>query len=655
MNLYGPVKYGALTIQSYLQTKASTEPQLADDGFSISKYETTIEIEFIVAVDPNFVDVNGVNSIDSTMDQIKQILMTRGLQLQYSYVGFGVFIPQDVTFGPHPKVVSWEPLGANKAARVRWQVKVYTTNCELPPASSVLTPFQFKILSLVEETSVDFDDEGAVVLTTSGKIEVAPTTLLTRQSLRAFAAQFQITNLKNFTRRVKLNLRNDNRTLEYSITDTENPSDNPFFPYMVKSEIDHEVSSELLGSDPFSGMGFTTWLNEMNGDFTVAPGKWKGWAWIAFCTALNQRRARATAWLGGVDGFAKDEKDQDTPETGPLKKINPKQITLSVRIKEQIHGRGVNIGVKWVTYTSLNQLFKATGMFYPVDNSFIGIPINFPPLNPMLHTPNSIGDQWELWKNTVSGFQNFFGYRAISLPNFDLIFSCSDNAATVKDNRNNNYYGGTLVEPFRPGTKSDTSNNVERENSPIGLPQLPSESADPVIPTDNVTSLYMQGLTPEISWVYNKPRFTIYENANAIKLPTIETSSLEKLQSNLSAQSQSQKTATGYKILGNQLELQDQTPYANDLLQVRGNPQYYVRMYGSAIRLGWPAIPPVLVAANGRACYRIGVSRWETELLNISDTIPVYRAMWDTYYAVSGTPISENTQFTSSGSPAEFV
>ncbi len=151
------------------------------------------------------------------MDTYKSILLTRALPIEFRYVGFGAVNPIDVTGGPRPKLIDWQPIASNMAARFIWQVEINSSKCMFQNTPEEYTPNQFKILQIVEDTVVDFDEEGAAVITTSGKIEVAGTPaedgFLNRNSLRGFAAFFNKNTIPNFNRKIKLNVLSDHRKL----------------------------------------------------------------------------------------------------------------------------------------------------------------------------------------------------------------------------------------------------------------------------------------------------------------------------------------------------------------------------------------------------------------------------------------------------------
>ncbi len=633
-----PVSYGAFSFLNYpIKTNVNVTPIKADDDTVIKYYQTVFEVEMILTND---------DGTDADMDTIKGILLTRGLTFKFANRGFGTTVTLndpgstivDINLGPVPQILAWTPLGNNLACRVVWRLESRTAACPIATDQSVLGANQFKILSLVEETELSFDEEGAVVITTNGTIEVANQAggFLTREALNKFAQLYSPSMPNAFQRTQKLTFRKDHKTVDYSYVDTEIKSDNPFFPYMITQEVSHSVASSLISDNVFEGSGFTTWASDMTGEFTVKPGLWKGWAWIAFCVMMAQRRNRAAAFGAPVDKFAKDDEGENAK-----KKIQPRQIPLHVRIKESLNSRKVSVNVRWVTHTSILNLFKSTGMFYPVDNQFRDLDIGVIPDKIDDAVPLSVNTQWHTWKASIKSVQVDGGYREPRLPNVSLVFdTCTANQAIISDSRTNRHLSmQSQAEPYRPGS-GDTSEYVAM---PLGLGSY----------TGGVSyGSYLDGIVPENSWVHYDNDFEIIEETNSNYIPTIESEYIaSRLATNLNS---SDRTAFGFKING-KTETADQSKYTNDVIQIRGKPVYRVRMFGYALRVGYQIPCPVLNAVNSQPCFRIGENRWKHKLVSISDEIPMYLAIWDQEYGVFGTPEASNIKFVSSGRPAEFA
>ena len=685
--LVKPIRYGTVNFENvFLNSKTSSTPMYADDGVSVKYIKTRIEIEFVHAVDNASTDAFGVNSADNYLDQIKGTLTTPGLPFEYSYRGFSKKFEttgNDVIYGPYPEVLDWEPLGSNKAVRVRWAVTVHTRKCFLSTAPSVDSPLRFEIIQLTEDSSLSFNDSGAVVIQTNGTLEVAQDSagFLTRQNLKLFSRFFLPNRLPSFKRdKIQLNLRKDHRTIDFRITDTEIESDNPLFRYMVAMDVSHDVSSKLLGGSWKSGSGFRSWVNTLDGTFKVRPGLWKGWAWIAFLHVMAQRRSRANSDnVSGVKAAFDNNADpttgnDDNPDRKDRKQIRAKQVPLSLKISENIYGRGVSINSQWITVCSIFDLFRSTGLFYPVDVAFTdssGTAAIHPATIPDLYAEedpdvaDTVANQWSFWSASMSTVQNSFGYRGASLPGFNLVFDLCNRGTNQLNSSNqhlNQYLGQDPIPEFDSGWdyyEEDDSYNRTTFGKLDSKKPLPNDG--------KTTSKYLDGVPPGASHVEFKNGFEMIEETNASYIPTLCHYTPEGSSSHLLATEGIHAEATyrdekGFRINGAKYPAPTE-PYNNEIIAVHGKPVYKVKMTGHAIRIGWQIPMPVLMGVSKNAgpsselipAYRIGQQRWKTGPLNVSDEIPVYYAAWEQMYAIPMNPQSDNIKYETSGNPAEFA
>ncbi len=660
------ISYGAISLDNVpLKSKVTHQPMYSDDGITVKYHKSTINVEFIYAVPVGALDGNGVNSADDAMDLIKASLGTPGLPLAYSYRGFGKSFSTagyDIVYGPFPKVIDWVPLGGNKAIKVVWQVEFATKQCPI----SGLTPSgdtykTFEVLQLVEDTTLSFDEDGAVIVQTNGTMEVAYSGTLTQQKLKEFIKWYFPNKLTTFNRKWDCTLRKDKRTIDYRITDTEIKSDNVFFPNMVTQNVSHAISSSLMG-DVFSGTGFRTWSNDLNGTFTVRPGIWKGWAWIAFTYVLKQRRDRVSSTNVAAAREALDQNDAPTvKDTDAIrvarKEIRPRQIPLFWRLEETIYGRQVSIQSKWVTICSIRDLFASTGLFYAVNNSFVGIPLTeFP--NISTDNPNTKADQWALWKTQIALTQTHQGYRNVGLASVDLLFdTCEVTAPTYTDpqakastTRLNSFLSQETPSEFDSGWEYQ---QASEDSMPSGRISYSPGGASSAI------SEYMQGITAENSWIDYKNNFALEENSNATYIPTLETVASSTL--NTSDLAYSHRDQTGFRI--HTSTKNDNALYSDEVIQVNGKPIYKVRMKGYAVRVGYQIPCPELRYALQKVgstpfnmeCYRIGKQNFACNLLTVSDEVPVFVAHWNVLYALPFSPEGTNLQYVTSANPAEFA
>jgi hypothetical protein len=447
--------------------------------------------------------------IDGEMEQIRNTLTTPGLYFDLSYRGFGedplrvdptiredtdtkdssLNVP-DLVSGPFPKVISWEPISGNQAGLIRWQVEVMYLKGDRSTVAKLLTRAIFPptyrdqnredsydnnkyfdyLVSFVEEQEISINEEGALTLATIGTIELAGNAgymhiegnlhvdpqstapedrwfTITREFERHLVKMFQTTTPLGFHRKNKVRFNKDNRRINYVIEDTEIPSDNALMPYIIRAEVSHEIESNLLSKNVFSGSGFATWGNTFTGSFTVKPGYWKGLAWFALLLCVNQRRSLCKSLADEDPKYLKTLEDSAfTDKLSDDKKLNKKQVTYYIKIKEDIYKRTVTIVMKYMTVHTLEQVIEATGMFTPIHNSwldytftndafpFVGenpsVPVKALAAGKALgsvpnipKTPLTNKEQWAGWSSSIRSIQNVFGYRDVSLPDVSLIFN----------------------------------------------------------------------------------------------------------------------------------------------------------------------------------------------------------------------------------------
>ena len=402
--------------------------------------------------------------------------------------------------GPYPEVLFWEPLANNTAARCRWRCVFYTSKANIPVITqssmselSETRPkiaaevqagddwlWKLSVLSVVEEQEIDINESGYLVATIKGVIEFSGEETVSqladwsqtsddlsvddmefwvknprcRKSVQqALAQYFEPYQPLGFTRKQRYVFNKENRKLEYVITDTETPNPTAKFPRIVEFTASHEVSSSLFNEDVFSGSGFMTWDTLFQGSFTVAPGYWMGWAWVAMLVIVKQRINRSIPIIGDAAQVVKDDLDavktipQQNGANVAAKVLAPKHLMTSVRVKENIHNRRVDISLRYLVLSNLKNLFKNTGLFTTVHSMFSndnssgggsGVAYDYAeggtPFHPRDFGKTPVGNPrvWSpLNKERLLRYQNYYlkrmsqnavGYSGLGLPDYNLVF-----------------------------------------------------------------------------------------------------------------------------------------------------------------------------------------------------------------------------------------
>jgi len=732
---YDYVKYGEYIFNAFVKTSANIAPVMSDDGYTIKYNRVTFQCEFIITRETVQINDPIGGGVDLDLDYVRKVLTTSGQSLEISYRGLGTQIGSNLgpginidktknsaslVEGPFPELLDWEPIAGNRAVRCVWKVSYTLPRCYLSydnqKVTNLLDRARDLLQSFTEEQELNIDESGAVVVTLQGYIEFAGLQNIhksenvqenlypasSRESLRRLARIFETNIPLGFHRKSKFKFLKDSRTVTYTVIDTEIESDNPLFPYMIKADVSHEVSSSLMGEKGTnSGGRFFNWLNVFNGTFQVRPGVWKGWAWVAFLVYLFNRRSRASDLIGNIEDFMKEAKDAATNKGAKDGKfrVKPKQYPIALRIKEHITSRQVDINMKYMVLCSIGQLFEATGLFFPVDtlwtkkavttipekgpltvalqNTNFPVDIGTTPISPLVSAGNTKyappipkTDQWSWFKQMSQVYQNIYGYRNLSLPNSTLIYDpCgSFNATYFTANRLTNV-GGTSTnnfpEPFRPGEGYDPERYLTGGVTGLGNTGTTSQN----IPNNNYnTSYYLSNIDPSNTWIDRQDSLVLIENTNASMLPSIEPVGPGHLVgvSNSNANDVAKKEHVGFAINNSSAGFDDSN-YVNHKPTVYGLPSYYVRSTGYAVRVGYGIQCPALLGVYKSpssdvtdsqnsllVATRIGVNKWSHKQVAQTADIPVFMAMWDVTYALQGDATRDNIVY-SMNSAAEYA
>ena len=252
-------------------------------------------MEYTITVDGYVTLKTGAASVAPTTRVLLDLLTAQGGALTYTGRGFDLVLGpgdlvKDVAWGPVPEVLDFQPLGAGKSAKVRWQVKVRI------PRADVL--YGDNLLQFNYETSVTYGEDGFSTLSMRGTMEI-PLTRTPLQSTRTltytvddFRRQidsrvFNGIDLSRFqvTRRV-FNVSRDKRTLEFDVEVAEKP-------YMDLPP-DCTIARGTYNVRPAkAGMGLVTWLCTLRATYTVRADRPRRVAWLAFLALLRLRMAQS--------------------------------------------------------------------------------------------------------------------------------------------------------------------------------------------------------------------------------------------------------------------------------------------------------------------------------------------------------------------------
>lgn len=374
----GNIIYNGFTFPSAVQTNVRIIPVLTSDGRTIKYREYYLHIECIVVSDdftsgtPNS-NALGINlppssPVDVAMQVVRRRLEVNGKPLQWTNIGIGpdltisaagILSPPvggvnglypDVAWGPKVLGFNWTSAGSNLAALISWDC-VITLACEetfnQSPTNSLNAFGEF-----CYGITFSIDDRGLTTRYIQGSAETAVYRIAnnaisnTADNLRPLI-RFPL--LQGFKRQQSFPISPDKRRLDFLITDTEIPSENPYFPGCVNMDVRHRMAS---GIGVGGAGGFLLWQNSLSGSIELAPGVARSVAWIAFLVIFQDRISQLGTAIDNAGA--------------------PAGLTYITRIEleESIFTRQFNFSISWGMTANLATLLKASGIWRPVPGSW---------------------------------------------------------------------------------------------------------------------------------------------------------------------------------------------------------------------------------------------------------------------------------------------
>lgn len=379
-------------------SSVSFSPEMSDDGRTVKYLRADIRIEFV------WVDRDGSENVttpqfnylgrntDLTFPALRQALSNPGQPLRFVAEGVGDFRIQengyyDVNNGPKPKVVSAVPIAGGLAQDVVWECSTWCPNCTDNIGLYGIAQLPFTVswgmgVNGITTRSINGSIEIPLSRTPNpGQRRALTTTRETADYTRDIIGKL-FPRLTGFERSQNYTLSSDRKTLNFSITDTEIATPNPYFPGIVKMSIPRRYTSDYK-------TGFTQWQGTVSGSIEVAPGYSKVRAWTAFATVFKNIFDKRT--LGKLPKTSTT--DQPYPGVTADQKDSWAMIT-AMSFEEEIYGRTLSFSINYRLFCSLRDLFKATGLFQPLNIS-------------------ASEASWNLWKTSTDKIQGPRGWRGV--------------------------------------------------------------------------------------------------------------------------------------------------------------------------------------------------------------------------------------------------
>ena len=443
----GQVVYNGFKFPPALNSSVQCSPVYDDTERSIMYMMYKIRIEFIVDLDhvgtlgeaagEAVAKATGGSkgSIDNQIAHLRRKLCQVGRPLHVANIGLGpdlyvndpaINYVWDVTWGPKPRMISWKPLGMNRACSIVWECEVGLVECENPAASNkeryqpeVNKPYKrplalgnlpWNVLQLYYNQTWDIDDVGATtktydaVIETRGQINPADVRLVMdcADNYRIF---FEPPLQAGFKRTRNYRLTPNKTRLEVTITDSEVDSDWPYPPGVVDINVDYNISSSLMGKSAFGkASAWNIWEASLSGSFTLAKGFHPFWRRIyPYYLVLLLIRSRYTP--EGANPGKEPTTIEITPNSSA--KTDPPEIAIPMdfSLSESVFGRTFTFQFNFIKFTPPEDAVYKLAFGNP-PNQYVEVSTNSG--SQFAHVLRNAGDNWDwnLWLSTVYGSGN---------------------------------------------------------------------------------------------------------------------------------------------------------------------------------------------------------------------------------------------------------
>jgi len=289
----GELSYNGYTFDAASHIKVDVEFVYDDDDRTIISHKHMFVVQAIVQDD---------TGLSMEVANLRQRLGESGKGFTFRGKGFGDDLQINTSFGgkrdtdngPKPKLLSWEPIGDNKAAEIVWQCVVTTTVCKGLAKTKGIKSLSFGI-------TFDINHKGETTRSIEGALTIAGLGV-GRDTADRYRNKFKTPAIPGFRRTQSWSVSSDRSRLEFSIVDEEIGSNNPFYPGMVEMSGQHRVSWRRGPQGTQLGSTITAVIHP---SAKLSPSQ----AWQVFLTMAGRRLRQARDVTGGIliDGYDIEE------------------------------------------------------------------------------------------------------------------------------------------------------------------------------------------------------------------------------------------------------------------------------------------------------------------------------------------------------------
>jgi hypothetical protein len=312
--------------ESHVTIKSEMVYDDADRTVEHNRY--SIRVEFLVAPESAETTAGKHNwKVHQKLSKAGQVLLIKhdgfGPNLLINYQSEGGL--RDVSFGPKPKIISWNPIGHTGAVEAVWECETSIAVCD---GDGNVRSTGISALNYAVRYSIN--NKGYTNRVISGYLQIA----MTRRDRQipdtadAYRDTIQAPKPPNFTRTSEFSLSTDKRRLDFTINDSEIESPNAYPPGVVSIRARHKTHA---------GMSHLGWLaNTISASIELDPKVPRARAWAIF----RQMVAKRLSHVPRNEVFVHD-----------------------LDVEEDIFGTSVDFSVAYRILRGTKEIFSATGLF----------------------------------------------------------------------------------------------------------------------------------------------------------------------------------------------------------------------------------------------------------------------------------------------------
>jgi hypothetical protein len=322
----GTLKYNGYTFDGATHIKCDVQFVYDSEGQFVVAHKHTITVDAVVT--------ELGTDLDQVVLSIRKRLGQAGRSLSFVNKGFGADLivnnagnlgRNDIEGGPFPRILSWKPIGDDKACLVTWVVDVTVPVCEGYART-------YGVSHIIFGVDYGIDVHGMTVRTLSGHlIMVKPAT--STQTADEFRSAFSPEPILGFAREQTWTTSADRIKLSFNIVDTEIASPNAYPPSVTAIDGRHRVQWSMAQAGKF--------INTMEMTVRPEPSQSPSYAWKMFLTILIARYKRAKANGKGV-------------------------YLLSLAVEDNLFGMPQNFQASWQTLGAIDDFVQSSGLWTPI-------------------------------------------------------------------------------------------------------------------------------------------------------------------------------------------------------------------------------------------------------------------------------------------------